>query len=266
MSQLPPISDDMLDLFAGSALGDLTEEEESRLLQTTSAEFHREADEVARTAAAIHLALHGSTLTPMPRGLRRRVHDELSRRMNDATSDIRLSSAPSSQPVALGDALGSRREMVAWIVTAASLMIAFGFWFSSNWTPQSNLAAKRARLVSTRGTITSEWSAGKTPFESRVSGDVVWNTTSQEGYMRFVNMPVNDPSKEQYQLWIIDPERDDEPVDGGVFDVTSTGEMIIPIQAKLRVIKPVAFAITIEKPGGVVVSTQERLPLLASVN
>jgi hypothetical protein len=47
--------------------------------------------------------------------------------------------------------------------------------------------------------------------------------------------------------------------------VTSDGETIVPIQAKLKVLKPAAFAITIEKPGGVVVSTQERLPLLAVV-
>ena len=78
-------------------------------------------------------------------------------------------------------------------------------------------------------------------------------------------MPPNDPSQEQYQLWIIDPERDAEPIDGGVFDVASSGEVVVPIQAKLKVLKPAAFAITIEKPGGVVVSTQERLPLLAQV-
>jgi anti-sigma-K factor RskA len=84
--------------------------------------------------------------------------------------------------------------------------------------------------------------------------------------MRFVGLPVNDASVEQYQLWIIDPARDDEPIDGGVFNVSNSGEVIVPIDAKLQVVRPQAFAITIEKPGGVVVSTQERLPLLASVN
>ena len=44
---------------------------------------------------------------------------------------------------------------------------------------------------------------------------------------------------------------------GGVFDVTDAEEQLIPIQAKLQVVKPVAFAVTIEKPGGVVVSDQE---------
>ena len=83
--------------------------------------------------------------------------------------------------------------------------------------------------------------------------------------MCFVGMPVNDPTVEQYQLWIIDPERDDEPIDGGVLDITGTGEVFVAIDAKLNVIEPAALVITIEKPGGVVVSTQERLPLLAAV-
>ena len=67
--------------------------------------------------------------------------------------------------------------------------------------------------------------------------------------MCFVGMPVNDPTVEQYQLWIIDPERDDEPIDGGVLDITGTGEVFVAIDAKLNVIEPAALVITIEKPG-----------------
>lgn len=113
--------------------------------------------------------------------------------------------------------------------------------------------------------IQSPWSDGKTPWKKKVSGDVVWSNAKQQGFMRFVGMPVNDPAIEQYQWWIIDPSRDNEPIDGGVFDVTSSEEAIIAIQAKLQVNQPKAFAVTIEKPGGVVVSTQERLPLLAVI-
>ncbi len=109
------------------------------------------------------------------------------------------------------------------------------------------------------------WDKGTTPFEKEVSGDVVWSNALQKGFMRFVGMPVNDRTIQQYQLWIIDPLRDDKPIDGGVFDVTSEGEVIVPIDAKLKVINPAAFAVTIEKPGGVVVSDQKRLPLLAKV-
>ena len=84
--------------------------------------------------------------------------------------------------------------------------------------------------------------------------------------MLFRGLPVNMPSKEQYQLWIFARNQSDQtPIDGGVFDITSTEEVIIPINAKLFVQDAFMFAITIEKPGGVVVSSRERLPLLAKV-
>ena len=97
-----------------------------------------------------------------------------------------------------------------------------------------------------------------------VAGDVVWSSDRQRGFLRLTGMPVNDPSRTQYQLWIVDPQRDDEPVDGGVFDIESaSGEIVIPIDAKLRVLEPTAFVITAEKPGGVVVSAGPHLILAA---
>jgi hypothetical protein len=39
-----------------------------------------------------------------------------------------------------------------------------------------------------------------------------------------------------------------------VFDVASSGEVIVPFESRLSVRGPAAFAITAEKPGGVVVS------------
>jgi len=97
-----------------------------------------------------------------------------------------------------------------------------------------------------------------------VGGDVVWNGARQEGVMRIAGLKRNDPSREQYQLWIFDAERDDRyPVDGGVFDVGQDGEVLVPITAKVPVGKAVLFAVTVERPGGVVVSTRERIVLLA---
>lgn len=87
-----------------------------------------------------------------------------------------------------------------------------------------------------------------------VSGEVVWSDATQKGFMRLVGLPPNDPSTAQYQLWIVDPDRDEHPVDGGVFDVQTLGEVFVPFEARIRVHAPTAFAITREKPGGVVVS------------
>ena len=83
--------------------------------------------------------------------------------------------------------------------------------------------------------------------------------------MTLSGIPVNDPRQAQYQLWIVDPSRDaDAPVDGGVFDIPTDGSpVVIPIAAKLALRNPQAFMITLEQPGGVVKSKQEKLVALA---
>ena len=99
-----------------------------------------------------------------------------------------------------------------------------------------------------------------------VAGDVVWSPQDQTGFLRIENLPVNDVTKHQYQVWIFDRDRSaDHPVSGGVFDVGSTGELVIPIHADYDITEPFLFAITVERPGGVVVSEREHLVLLASV-
>ena len=108
-----------------------------------------------------------------------------------------------------------------------------------------------------------EFASASDPYKG-LSGEVIWNDEKQEGYMSLENLAVNDPTKNQYQLWIVDPERDELPVDGGVFDITEKdGKSIIPIRNALAINKPVAFVITLEQPGGVVKSKQEVVVALA---
>ena len=52
------------------------------------------------------------------------------------------------------------------------------------------------------------------------------------------------------------------PVDGGVFDVPACGKAVVPIHAKLGVEKPTLLAVTVEKPGGAVVSDR-RIAIVA---
>lgn len=99
-------------------------------------------------------------------------------------------------------------------------------------------------------------------------GDVVWSSARQQGFMRFRGLAVNDPAVAQYQLWVFDAERNEaHPVDGGVFDVPASAEdeLVVRIDPRLPINQATAFAITVEKPGGVVVSSRERLPLLAAL-
>ena len=95
----------------------------------------------------------------------------------------------------------------------------------------------------------------------------MWNSERQQGYMRFAGLPRNDPRRQTYHLWIFDAQQDARyPVDGGVFDVVrDDGEVVVPINAKLEVRRPTLFALTVEKPGGVVVSKRDRLILTAKV-
>ena len=74
-----------------------------------------------------------------------------------------------------------------------------------------------------------------------------------------------EPSKGVYQLWIFDARRDQRyPVDGGVFTVEkSDAPSLIPFLRPLPVEKPTLFAITLEPPGGVVVSDRQRIMLAA---
>jgi len=125
--------------------------------------------------------------------------------------------------------------------------------------------ARAELLASAKDATTLAWTATPDPNATGASGDVVWSASAQRGYMRFKGLAVNDAKQIQYQLWIFDKNRDQAfPVDGGVFDVSSTGEVIVPISAKLRVDEPVLFAVTIEAPGGVVVSKRERIVVTAA--
>lgn len=129
-------------------------------------------------------------------------------------------------------------------------------------TPESMRAALAARPDTAR----LPWKATRDAAGANASGEVVWNGALQKGFMRFRGLGANDPAKTQYQLWIFDADRNDDahPVDGGVFDVGPDGEVVVPIEAKLHVGKPKLFAVTVEKPGGVVVSKRERIVVTAS--
>lgn len=117
-----------------------------------------------------------------------------------------------------------------------------------------------AQLADTEGTVAAQWGYNAADGEERfkdATGEIIFNADTQTGYMKLAGLPVNDPTKEQYQLWIVDATRGEENtnrIDGGVFNVSAEGEVIIPVTAKLNARQPIVFAITVETPGGVVES------------
>ncbi len=128
-------------------------------------------------------------------------------------------------------------------------------------------AQMRQRLIDAGGDIIqARWTVGNDKSVKEISGDIVWSDAKQAGYMRFRGLPVNDRGKQTYQLWIFDETQDEKtPIDGGTFDIGSDGDVIIPINAKLKASKPKMFAVTVEKPGGVVVSKRDKVAALAKV-
>ncbi len=78
----------------------------------------------------------------------------------------------------------------------------------------------------------------------------VWNPEKQEGILKVEKLPALAADK-VYQLWVVDPQYPN-PVDGGVFTVDAqTGEKSFPFKGKQSIKNIAAFAVTIERTGGV---------------
>ena len=179
----------------------------------------------------------------------------------------------------------SRYGGYGWLAAAACLVLAIFGWERSppplppvavTPTPvvvpppaqpaPPTAAEERAALLAKTDSLKIPLGATKDPAAAGVTGDVVWDPVTQRGFLHFAGLAANDPATQQYQIWIFDAGRDKRyPVDGGVFDVpANAGEVIIPIRASLMVRKPAAFAVTLEKPGGVVVSGREHVIVLGA--
>ncbi len=209
-----------------------------------------------RVVASIDVAWSEAHPIPLPEHLRKAIRGQAVQELS-APAPL-LAKTPVMRP----------SVRLPWVVAAACLVLTVLTLFLNQPAKEivRDAAQLRTELIAAASDIIElKWSAGPTPIAG-AEGDVVWSPERQQGFMRFRGLAVNEPTQQQYQLWIFDKNQDEKtPVDGGVFDISSDGEVIIPIHAKLRVADVYLFAVTIEKPGGVVVSTRERLPLLALV-
>jgi hypothetical protein len=160
------------------------------------------------------------------------------------------------------------RRAWGWQLAAAAAVV-FGLWNGFRSPP----AVEPPPASVLRETVASAPDGIRAPFVpglatyAGLDGDVVWSTTKQDGFLRLRGLPANDPQRSQYQLWIVDPERDAEfPVDGGVFDIPAgSDEALIRFQPRLPIGRPVAFVITQEIPGGVVKSRNPKPVAIAKL-
>jgi hypothetical protein len=176
------------------------------------------------------------------------------------------------RPLAARPPGGEGRERWGWYAAAASVALAVAGWYprlapapaapvARTQSPEEAAIRARADLLARPGLVRSRFSGTQDPDSGGVEGDVVWDPQSQRGFLRLRGLPANDRSVMQYQLWVFDAERDPRyPVDGGVFDVPADrAEAVIPIRVPIRVGQAVLFAVTVERPGGVVVSGREHI-------
>lgn len=195
-----------------------------------------------------------------------------------ATPDAIRIDAPSGVSTRPAAWLGA----AGWLAAAACLLIAVLAWTAGKTPPLASPSERAIALANRPGVVHSDWlglddaALADAPhrFDTQLKGEVLWDPETNEGYMVFEGLAANDPSEYQYQLWIFDAERptgdlpeygdgilSQRPVDGGVFDAAGTGRVVIPINAKLPVGKAAIFAVTVEPPGGVVVSKRDIVAL-----
>lgn len=256
--------------------------EETAELERLLTEAGLEDDDVAeRIAASVDLSFGPTEHEPLPADLRSKVVADAEKyfateltaarperaapRRTPAPAPVPSQLHADPGPAASGRVTPERSAAgFAWWLAAAAVVLALvGWWPEISGSATIDPTQQRVELLAKADTVRLDWST--TEYAPDASGDVVWSQDSQRGFMRIAGLPKNDPTVSQYQLWIFD-DTQEHPVDGGVFDVdVETGEVLVPIDAKLIVQQPKVFAITVEKPGGVVVSKQETIALLAQV-
>ena len=269
MSTEPSSLDRRLELLSERALFGLSAEE-MRDLEFLGGDASP-VDEMALAAAALDLGLHGHAMAhaSLPTHLRQRTLDAVRKAAEQRKAMPPVVPGSVERRVANG---APRRDWLAWAVAAAALAVAaFSFSRQPNLGEESPIELRSELLAAAKrdpgSVFEANWTKTEDPAAKAASGKVIWSDKLQRGVMEFSGLEANDPKQNQYQLWIFDADRPEAtPVDGGVFDIPAgKKEVLVPIDARLPVSKATLFAITVEKPGGVVVSDRKRLPLLAPV-
>jgi hypothetical protein len=265
----------MVDLLIKQVTEGLSPAEQRALDVLDSETASAYARDLERAAAAVTLAasapLGGAKeLLPLPAGLAKALAQQASEHFAsvDKVGDIaaaRTSHADQARASATPTPRANRYGSYGWLAAAACLVLAIFGWERSPSPPTPT--EERAALLAKSDSLKIPLAATKDPAAAGMSGDVVWDPVTQRGFLHFAGLAANDPAVHQYQIWIFDAGRDKRyPVDGGVFDVpANAAEVVIPIRATLMVRKPAAFAVTVEKPGGVVVSGREHVVALGAI-
>jgi anti-sigma-K factor RskA len=270
----------LYDLLTKKALYGLDEAEQGQLDQLDPGNADMEFRSLEMTAAAIALA--NIEIEPMPVHLRARLDEGADKHFAEAKTIVGELWPPATRTLYEPTEETPRFNWFGWLgwaaAAAAVIALAINIYISRptkapeiahdqpQHAPQTLTTTQmRDDFVKTAADIVrASWAAGNVKGITQLVGDVVWSDEKQSGYMTFKGLPPNPPDQYTYQLWIKAKNQEDM-IDGGTFDVNSQGEVVIPIDAKLKAKSPDMFAVTMEKPGGVVVSKKEKIVSIAKV-
>jgi anti-sigma-K factor RskA len=81
------------------------------------------------------------------------------------------------------------------------------------------------------------------------SAVIVWDADKHRGVVRLVNVPMPASGKD-YQLWVIDEKKPDQPVSAGVVPMAAQGATRMSFETAQPIEKAHMFAISVEPAGG----------------
>ncbi len=277
MTTHPPtlsVRDDRFDeLRAAYALDDMSPAESEELANLLADEH--DDDSFDRAAVCVFLAHEASTgSAPMPESVSKMLAATAvgwcAARTTGLGAAAEADRVRHTQPDS--DPTERFRHRRRWRVPTALAAMAFvlaallaAVWPAVWGGGGGDFVVERAGLVNSAADLVRwQWSGWDNPAMDGVSGDVVWSDDRQRGYLSLKGLPANDPTVEQYQLWIVDARRGlGARFSGGVFNVSGSGEVVVPIRSELKVDRPQLFAVTVEKPGGTGISDMTRRAVLA---
>ena len=275
----PTPTDRLMDLLAEQAGSGLLDQQRAELDALLRESLEHSEGEFEFAAAALSESFAADEFEAMPAHLRERCIGSARAVLTEAPERVEM--APPA-PIRFTPVRQPRQSALpmGWLAAAACLVLAVFGWLPNGQTttpanPWINTTSNARTMLEERQAFIEShadalvWDFVKWGDEyAGVTGDVIWDPMTNEGYMRFIGLPANDPNRERYQLWIVDQARgtplEVPPVDGGLFDIGSdTGEWVVRFRARLPVDQVFGFGITVEDPEGVVISSQDRKAVIA---
>lgn len=224
---------------------------------------------IERAAAAADVAISRGGVEQMPDHLRSKILLDGQRIASEHVAAGASRRGPDRTPMTPRASVVRRTDPMrigGWLAAAAAIVVAAVGWLrpvggGSDANAPAPATARERLIASASDAVVIPMADWDNPEQPGVKGDVVWSESEQTGYLRLAGLKPNDPTVEQYQLWIVDSRGMGQRISGALFDAKPdpvTGEVVVRIEPEIATKGAAAFALTIEKPGGVWVSDMTR--------